>query len=451
MALTLFCTANATAQCSVVYIGQDIITGGDWDGVTDPLNPVGSPIGVYGSYAHILPGACGIDLEYPLGPFEVPLGEYEPEELPGLLMDDPFFWTEAQVNGLLCYAPDPPYNDEYQSLNPPVTYLVRGTVVGPTGEPFPLDYIQHPAFTWAWEDWQASQGADPRRVYYRTLGLPDHWILACWDDGGERCFPENGYIDFELYFPEGMYLLSLYAYDKEADGSRVSQEYQIFDLAMTPLLASEQISGTDYTGGIYKIYRIEAGAGGCTIIVRVNNDEGHDPLTGFQVNILLSGIFVDKLSVPGHTIGFWKNNVDKNIDGENAKGKDKNGNAQLTQGEMIALLDGILLSPTEFCPEVVAAFVGLSLEEASAILNNHKGPILQKADAQVLALLLSVGYYSGMDSDYLLSPIYLPDVGQAGGAFLGILSDAVGLILSEYCAGNYDVAHELATILNEME
>jgi hypothetical protein len=437
-ALALLFAAEANAQCSVEYVGQDTITGGDWDGVTNPSNPLGSPIGVYGSYAHILPGVCEYFVENPLGPFEVPLGEYDP----GDLLDFPFLWTQEQVDGLPCYAPDPPYNDEYESLSPPVTYLVRGTVVGPTGEDPPFDYIQHPVFTWGWDYWHSTQTAF-REVYYRFLGGSDHWLMACWDDGGERCFPEHGYMDFELYFPEGIYLLSLYAYDKEADGSRISQEYQIWNQAMTmQVVPSEQISGTEYTGSIYKIYRIEAGKGGCTIIVRVINDAGHPP----QVNICLSGIFVDKLNTaPGHTIGFWGNNIAKNL-------TNKPNGIQVPKADILEYLD--LIDDTfcgVFC-ESWLCFTGTDVAKLQAALaiiegHNNKATMQAKAKAAILTLLLSAAYYSDGDPDYMDSPIYLPDVGQ-GDSFLGTMEGAIPYILDVYCDGEYDAAHSLAQMLN---
>lgn len=441
--MLLFCTATVTAQCSVMHVWTDTTTQGDWD-----FNPVGSPIGVYGSYAHILPLPPYDWVEVPIGPYTVPIGG-----VPGLPLP-PFDWTPSQIAGLADYDPGPaPYlGDEYESLDPPVTYAIGGTLeqTGLPPDPGPTE-VQYPAFEWGW-----GHAPDARAAYYRTI---PGYKFAAWDDGGERCHPVHGYIDVTLNFPEGQFLLSLYAYDKEAydpdggayvGGTRDSHEYQVYVGAPdgSPDV-SQQISGLTFDDGVYELFIVRAGEGGCTITVRVYNDDGHDP-SGAVVptyNVLLNGIFVDRLGAPGHTIGFWKNNVDKNLEGENAKGKKKDGNAQLTKAEMEAILDAIAV---DTCPEL-GFFVGLTLEEASEIFNNHKKDDLPKAQAQLLALLCSVEYYTGMDADYLLSPIYLPDVGQTGGAFLGTLAGAVQLVLDEYCAENYGVAHALATMLNEME
>ncbi|MEM2093849.1 MAG: hypothetical protein QXI32_00960 [Candidatus Bathyarchaeia archaeon] len=279
--------AAIPASCSsgiVEWVAEDTITKGDW-----LFNPKGSPFGTYGSCGHILPNAPQTYLETPIDAFSVPIGGYT--ELP----NPPYNWAINQILGLPYHRLNPPYYDEYVPTSPPkITYDIDGTyyVVSETVK------IQYPAFEYAWGDWHSTQ-TDPREVYY-TMALPDTgggpgWRLASWDDGGERCQPYHGYMNFTLTFPQGDYYLSLYAYDYERF-SRWSQEYRIYDSTGTTLLASKQISGTVFDEGVYEIFRISAPEGGLTIILQVYNDAGHvgEPFQPDKTNnVVLSGIFLD--------------------------------------------------------------------------------------------------------------------------------------------------------------
>jgi len=223
------------------------------------------------------------------------------------LKDYPFEWTQSQINGLPFQRLNPPYWDEYVTLQPPVTYIVRGTHFCLPESPG--DCIQYPAFVWAWSGWSPSRAsADVRACYYATTipgtGGGPGWRMVSYDDGGERCKPLHGWMNVTLTIPAGTYTLALYAYDKESkpDGdplARYSQEYRIYDQTGTTLLASKQISGTNFDNGVYEIFDIVAPTGGLTIIVQVYNDSGHYahgiPLTQ-TINVALSGIFVNKLS-----------------------------------------------------------------------------------------------------------------------------------------------------------
>lgn len=178
------------------------------------------------------------------------------------------------------------YNPSYDETN--MAYTVDTSQYAWTSTSTWVDSVQYPVFEWAWEAKGMGSASEPRAVYYPIAG---QWRKACWDDGGERSQPEHGYMDFHLTFPEGTYLLSLYAYDEERT-TRASQTYEIYDETGTTLLVSKQISGDAFNDGIYETFKVVAESEGCTIIVRVYNDAGHpDP----NINVLLSGIFVDKL------------------------------------------------------------------------------------------------------------------------------------------------------------
>lgn len=283
---------------SVAWYYEDTITGGDWY-----FNPIGSPINKYGSYAHILPNPNGTG-QIPIGSFSVPMGfDLSNSSTWPLLGDPPYNWTSLQIAGLLKYNStwplllNSPYWDEYVTQIPPVTYYVNGTEFT-VNSSFTIYY---PVFEYNWTAWDTIQ-TDHRQVYYTGLtGCgpgPGGWFYASWDDGGERCQPERGYMNFTLHFPMGVYLLSLYAYDFER-GQRDSQEYRIYNEAGM-LLAVKRINGTKFDEGVYEIFRVFAPPAGLTIIVQVYNDGVHhaDPLVG-TYNVVLSGIFVDPLPSTG--------------------------------------------------------------------------------------------------------------------------------------------------------
>lgn len=271
------------SQGSVYWFAEDTKTKGDW-----LFNPVGSPIGRYGSCGHILPNSPKTGTEIPMGNFSVPIGGY------GNLPNPPYNWTVDQTNGIPFYKANPPYWDEYVPDDSGVMYHVNGTrFIPPTG-----GVVQYPGFEYAWADFHASQ-TDPREVWYNTtipsIGGPG-WRLASWDDGGERCQPTHGYLNFTLAFPkQGRYLLSLYAYDYERF-SRWSEEYRIYNKTDMTLLATKEINGTVFDEGVYESFMVNVPAGGLTILVQVYNDAGHvaEPFPPDRTNnVVLSGIFVD--------------------------------------------------------------------------------------------------------------------------------------------------------------
>ena len=312
-----------------------------------------------------------------------------------------------------------------------------------------IEYVQYPVFEWAWEGWQSSQGADPRRVYYPVGSGGNHWRLACWDDGGERCLPLHGYMNFPLFFPEGTYLLSLYAYDYERN-QRTTQEYRIYDETMTPLTDPVQISGTAFDEGIYEIFMVVAPPGGLTIIVQVYNDAGHPSPT---LNVLLSGIFVDKLEyVCGLTIGFWKTNAAKDL------GLIK-GTPQVLKDPYLGLLGCVVdgysgdisdwgewgISKPIDNVDLKWALHWLSYGAYDPTTNGFTLPEASnstvKARAQLLALLLTACYKG---SSYTNGLITIP--GYDGPHPISYWID---LIIGYYNSGDYETVYYLANYLNE--
>jgi hypothetical protein len=109
-------------------------------------------------------------------------------------------------------------------------------------------------------------------------------------------------MNFTMHFPQGVWLLSLYAYDYQTD-ERFSQIYRIYN-ETGALLDSKHIEGATFDNGVYESFKVVApDAGGLTIIVQVYNDAGHGTGPGFPpdktVNLALSGIFVDQLPPTG--------------------------------------------------------------------------------------------------------------------------------------------------------
>ncbi|MCJ7771036.1 hypothetical protein MUP37_05615 [Candidatus Bathyarchaeota archaeon] len=246
------------------YLGKDIVTKGDW------THAVGSPLGTYGSYAHILPNPPVTETQVPVGNFSVPVGNFTYYD---------YNWIPSQIAGLPFNRTAPPYWDEYVSLSPPVTYFLTGNqVIIPE-----IGLVKYPVFEWAWDNFNSS---DIRACVFKTnvpgAGGPGT-RLTCWDDGGERTSsPLKGYFNITMSFPAGQFMLSLYAYDKEG-GSRDNQIIYITDTS-GGILSTATMSGTDLDGGIYEQFVIY---GPTTVVVQVSKS-----LT--SLNALLSGIFVDK-------------------------------------------------------------------------------------------------------------------------------------------------------------
>jgi hypothetical protein len=315
----------------VTFWEYDTITGGSWHD-----NPPGSPIGKYGSCVYILPDPPFRRTQTPISEYPVPTEHFwtDPE-----LLYMPYNWTSSQLTGLseaiaiFGFVPNAKTYDEFKTfIN--FDYSIRGTAIknpslppeGSTQES--LSYIEYPIFEWAWDHkpqyqkyygWHNESVKEHRSVYYPIHHFINHsdptiqdpsltWRLAAWDDGGERCTPKHGYMNFTLTFPEGPYMLSLYAYDYEKVlGSRESQEYRIYDTDGSTLLASATVSGEEYDNGIYAIFMVDIPYDDYKLTLQVWNPDHNNKKIG-GINVALSGIFVDCLfENPGTgTPGYWK-------------------------------------------------------------------------------------------------------------------------------------------------
>jgi len=308
--------------------------------------------------------------------------------------------------------------------------------------------IQYPVFEWGWSDFTATQ-IGPRQVYYPQQQA---WRYACWDDGNERCKPVNGYENFKLYFPEGIYMLSLYAYDYELT-PRTTMEYRIYDETGINLLASKQVQEADLDGGVFEIFKVTAPPEGCTIIVQVYNDAGHPSPT---LNVLLSGIFVDCLKqtqeLCGHTIGFWKTNASKDL------GLQRKAYAQVTYLEYLSLLSCV---NTNYGPQIgdwsewgIGGTIDRAdLEWALHWLSygawnpvTHKWVIPDandmqtKARGQLLSLLLTKCWYNAQGLPYADAKITIPCHADLGAL---TISQWINILFWLYNDGIPDVSWDL--------
>ncbi len=236
-----------------------------------------------------MPDPCPTLLEIPVSCFSKPCGSGGSSAL----ANPPYDWTPTQIAGLAYWKTYSNFGNEYYSKSPAVTYSMQGTLmkVPPSGPT-----IQYPVFDWAWAGFTSTQ-TDHREVYYPTQ---NEWRLACWDDGGERGQPIHGYIDFTLTFPKGTYSLTIYAYDLEA--SRTSETFNIYDVTGTHLLASQQISNNlpvtgsnTFANGVYETFKVTVSGYSGSIILQVYNDLGHNTVAPSNNNVVLSGIFVNKM------------------------------------------------------------------------------------------------------------------------------------------------------------
>jgi hypothetical protein len=473
MSFAFIPTVNAVTY-PVQWINEDTETKGAW------FDAQNSPIGMYGGCAHIFPGQPG-DLETPIGHLEIPFGDGTPYALDST----PYEWPWEQKQGYTdWYSPyptistTPPYWDEFVfGLPQVIQYEVTGTKLY-LGDPV-FDDVQFPAFTYAWTDFSTSRPADLRPLYYtqNTVAteptLPDPnadplnpvvvggpgWRAATWDDGGERCYPDNGYIKFTLTFPiQGYYVLSLYAYDYEMV-SRSSEKFQIWDSTMTSLWAEKQISEATFDNGVYESFLVNVPNGGLTFVLLVYNDAGHvtyvNPYPEDKTNnVVLQGIFVDNVVLSqacGRTKGFWQQNAEKDLGLSKGKGiqvdlttyKDVLGTVQHDYGPLINdwLVSGNPSSPLGLKPWAISTSTPATATDMKWAIHwlsygqvNFNGlgintgapsDLQTKARGQMLCLMLTASWndyggvmYNGKTvSDWISDAIDAYNVGDFAGAF----------------------------------
>jgi hypothetical protein len=174
----------------------------------------------------------------------------------------------------------------------------------------------------------------------------------------------------------------------------------------------------------------------------VNTTPASVEITDLMVGEERNVTFGNFVCVPGHTIGFWKNNALKHLEG------DMRG-FQVPRSDYLAYLAiitdkygddfGWLNFSDALCPTWQD-----KLEKAYEILDIPDSSIMMdKAQAQILSLLLTVELYGYTDE-----PVMIPDMGWGTGAFTGGMDDAVAQILEWYLDGNYSWAKDAADFLN---
>ncbi|QLH75539.1 MAG: DUF11 domain-containing protein [Methanomassiliicoccales archaeon] len=147
--------------------------------------------------------------------------------------------------------------------------------------------------------------------------------------------------------------------------------------------------------------------------------------------------FINMEMVPypgGHTIGFWKNNILKNMQGR-TKG------IQVPYADIARYLSEI----DEMYGDEYEFLNDLSFQEAYNILSipNPSDP-QDKAEAQILSMILTSRLWAPEWGD---SFVHLPDVGQ-GSTYTGSGSGAIDYILGLYSDGAYSKAQYLADGMN---
>jgi hypothetical protein len=370
------CEPPPPPQCncppgSVFYLGKDTKTQGDWRHAQQ------SPLGYYGTYAHIFPNPPVTGFEIPVGSFSVPVGGYTYGD---------YGWSWEQQMGLPYGRTDPTYWDEYASLDPKINYTLTGSLVDMLG----IGLIQYPVFEWGWDNFNSS---DPRAIHFEMnvpgAGGPGT-RLTCWDDGAENHHANSFNVTME--FPAGCFMLSLYAYDKEIV-QRPNQTIYITNEAGV-VLASAMMKGTEFDGGMYLQFVV---CGPTTIVVHVEKSGG-------SINAVLSGIFVDRFKCKHvwrctRSECFWKTNLAKLL-------RYTCGSSQVSKNNMLNYIEKV----ADRCPSIFGYLKPLTgnarLVAAYKIFAFTGSSMLDKAKAQFFALLLNVASGKALESDVIAPYLY---------------------------------------------
>ncbi|MEM3059763.1 MAG: SdrD B-like domain-containing protein, partial [Methanomassiliicoccales archaeon] len=168
-------------------------------------------------------------------------------------------------------------------------------------------------------------------------------------------------------------------------------------------------------------------------------------VSGFELAVNFGNVVCGP---PGHTIGFWKNNIIKNVNGW-TKG------IQVSMDQLKQFIFNIdakyggdfdFLNLTD--ADIWENITNADLLKAYNILSipDASNPML-KAQAQILSLLLTEQLYG---EDYSNAWVYLPDLGVGTDPWFGHMSDAIAFILDLYSDGYYTAAQKLADYLNNL-
>jgi len=170
-------------------------------------------------------------------------------------------------------------------------------------------------------------------------------------------------------------------------------------------------------------------------------------VSGFELSVDFGNVLCGP---PGHTIGFWANNMVKNANHWTNGIQVSYEDIQKFIWNIDQMYDGV--EGLEWLDLTDAAdWSGVDEDDmmnAYGILSPSMfdaSDMELKARAQILSLLLTAQLY---DPDYSESMVYLPDVGD--GAWIGTMEDAIAHILQLYIDGNYAAAQELADYLNNL-
>jgi len=173
-----------------------------------------------------------------------------------------------------------------------------------------------------------------------------------------------------------------------------------------------------------------------------------------QENIVIdgSGLTVEDVNFgnvicgpPGHTIGFWKNNIIKNLNGANGiqvPMEDLRRYLQNINDTYGADFDWLKFDVDEDgCvsdDEMWKAYLILSIPDAS--------DMMLKAQAQMLSLLLTEQLYG---EEYTNAWVYLPSIGGST-PMVGTMEEAITYIIWLYSEGYYEAAQGLSDYLNNL-
>jgi len=334
-----------------------------------------------------------------------------------------------------------PIDKSYDETNfDPDDYQVSNNGVGQYAADNARNYGEYPYIgqyaAYAWTRMNSETASDPRVLVY-PVDNPDYGyppdplngkIYGQWDSG-ELGWPLNYFI-IELMIPEGKFVLSIYAMDFARSGR--SETIEIWDEPMTDLLDSQYITSDEINNGIYVQWFVE---GPRTINLKAIADPG-------KVNSFIDGIFLNCLGCPydGKTKGFWKTNIWKAYQGCTL-------GTQVSREDILEALNTIreLYGRGSVWGFEWLTFEGSDnskLQQAYAILNYVGSKMYLKAQAQILALLLTDTHYGNH-----FAPVWIDWYDNAGG-HARTITGWITIILNEYRAGNYETAKNLGDYLN---
>jgi hypothetical protein len=199
-------------------------------------------------------------------------------------------------------------------------------------------------------------------------------------------------------------------------------------------------SPSDGTPNFTSTMTINVGAavtpGVYTITIEAKVGEVVKASTTFTLTVVEAGGELLATGPAGLTHGFWKTNIGKNLGYQP-------GEPQVPGDDIAVYLGSI----SDAYGGDYGFLDTLNMEDAYSILNiPDASDMEQKAEAQILALLLTAEYKG---ATYKNADVYLPDIGQ-GSDYSGDMSEAIEYILNLYGSGQFKAAKNLADALNNI-